>query len=252
MLQAYPKRIIKEFGHANNFLLLDETEIYTADVAPMKTANDVLNSAYKRNSTLKWLADCCPIGSFSKGSSGQAHDGLTSDPFSTQVSSILESIVYSCAFEVDDGFLIDNGCALGGNACIWLRKNMEKQTHQSKEDTALTQKVGKLQIVIDKGNSRANQSSSFFKCRIKTQQIIGLADKIFLRATCSKTSSYLSSKGVTTTRHRLDNLILQRYAGVEQQMMDGLMFAQNRTCGIWSWNWCDGMSSDKSDKRRSI
>ncbi|KAL7549609.1 hypothetical protein ACHAWF_013483 [Thalassiosira exigua] len=95
MLRAYPKSIIKKFGHANIFLLLDATEIYT-DVASMKTVNAILYSAYKHNSTLKWLAACCPIGSFSKDSIGQAHGGSISDPFATRVSSILESIPYGC------------------------------------------------------------------------------------------------------------------------------------------------------------
>ncbi|KAL7552028.1 hypothetical protein ACHAWF_017126 [Thalassiosira exigua] len=177
MLRAYPKSAIKKFGHANIFLMLDATKIYT-DVASMKTVNAILYSAYKHNSTLKWLAGCCPIGSFHKDSIGDAHGGSISDPFATRVSKILESIPFGMAVEVDKGFMIENDCALLGIICIRPMKKLEKQTQQSKEDTALTQKVGKTRIVIEQGNGRMKPSTSFFERRIKIQQI-GLADKIF-------------------------------------------------------------------------
>ena len=59
--RAYPKSVIKKFGHGHILMLLDATEIY-AEVASMKTVNCVLYSAYKHNSTLKWLVGCDPIG----------------------------------------------------------------------------------------------------------------------------------------------------------------------------------------------
>jgi regulator of replication initiation timing len=54
MLRAYPKSVIKKFGHAHIFMLLDATEIF-AEVASMKSVNAILYSAYKHHSTLKWL-----------------------------------------------------------------------------------------------------------------------------------------------------------------------------------------------------
>lgn len=52
MHRAYPKSVIRKFGHGNIFMLLDATEIY-AQVASMKTVNAILYSAYKHNSTVK-------------------------------------------------------------------------------------------------------------------------------------------------------------------------------------------------------
>ena len=52
MLRAYPKSVIKKFGHANIFKLLDATEI-RAEVVSMKTVNAILYSAYKYGSTMK-------------------------------------------------------------------------------------------------------------------------------------------------------------------------------------------------------
>ena len=62
ILGAHPKSAIKKFGHANIYLLLDTTEIM-AEVESTKTVNTNFYSAYKHNSTVKWLAGCCPIRS---------------------------------------------------------------------------------------------------------------------------------------------------------------------------------------------
>ena len=56
-------------------------------------------------------------------------------------------------------------------------KMMNGQTQQSKEDVALTQKVGKTRIPIEQINGQMKNSASFFDKRISLQQI-GLADLI--------------------------------------------------------------------------
>ena len=75
MLQAYPKSVIKKFGRANIYMLLDATEI-GAEVASMKTVDAVLYSAYKHGSTLKWLAACDPIGAGADPMVGTGHRGI--------------------------------------------------------------------------------------------------------------------------------------------------------------------------------
>lgn len=60
MLRAYPKSVIKKFGHAFIFYLLDATEC-PAEIASMKTVNAILYSAYKHSSTVKWLVACDPM-----------------------------------------------------------------------------------------------------------------------------------------------------------------------------------------------
>ena len=55
---------------------------------------------------------------------------------------------------------------------------LQKQQQQSKEDVALTQKVGKTRIVIEQGNGAMKQSTGFFDTKIKIVQI-GLANLIF-------------------------------------------------------------------------
>ena len=61
MLRAYPKSVIKKFGHVNLWQMLDATEIGTC-IASMKTVNAILYLPYKHGSTCKWLAACDPIG----------------------------------------------------------------------------------------------------------------------------------------------------------------------------------------------
>ena len=89
MLRAYPKSVIKKFGRAHIYLLLDATEI-RAQVASMKTVNAVMYSPYKHSSTMKWLAGCCPIGSVSEDMIGAGHGGSISDPVATAVSRTLK------------------------------------------------------------------------------------------------------------------------------------------------------------------
>ena len=145
MLSAYPKSVIKKFGHANIFALLDATEI-GVEVASMKTVNAILYSAYKHGSTMKWLAACCPIGSIADPMLGSGHGGSISDPVATSVSTILESLPFGMAVEVDKGFLIENGCALLGLVYVRPMKMLRQQTQQSKEDASLTQKVWKHRL----------------------------------------------------------------------------------------------------------
>ena len=137
MLSAYPKSVLNKFGHANICMLLDATETY-AEVASMKTVNSILYSAYKHNSTLKWLVGCDPIGITWAGSISDGYPGSISDPVATDVSNILDQVPFGCATEVDKGFQIENACAQRGIACIRPMKFMEGQKQQSKEDTALT------------------------------------------------------------------------------------------------------------------
>jgi hypothetical protein len=90
MLAAYPISMIRKFGHANIFMLLDATEIF-AEVASMKTVNAILYLAYKHSSTIKWLVGCDPIGTTWNGSISDAgFPGAISDPAQTSVTSILD------------------------------------------------------------------------------------------------------------------------------------------------------------------
>ncbi|KAL7529985.1 hypothetical protein ACHAWF_003195 [Thalassiosira exigua] len=130
MLHAYPKSVIKKFGHANIFQMLDATEIYP-EVASMKTVNTTLYYAYKHHWTLKWLACCCPIGSFHKDSIDVGHGGSISNLFATRVSKILESIPFGMAVEVGKGFLMKNQCALLGIICI---RPMKYASNYNKSD----------------------------------------------------------------------------------------------------------------------
>ena len=177
MLRAYLQSRIRKFGNAKIFLILDATEI-VAEVASMKTVNAILYSAYKHNSTLKWLAACDPIGVMHKDSIGKAHGGSISDPFATLVAKILPNLPFGTSAEVDKGFLIENLCALIGINCVRPMKRLDGQIQQSMEDTALTQKVGKTRIVIEQCNGGMKADTGFFDRKIQIKQI-GLADKIF-------------------------------------------------------------------------
>lgn len=176
MLRAYPKSVIKKFGHAHIFMLLDATEIF-AEVASMKSVNAILYSAYKHHSTLKWLVGCDPIGTVWNDSISEGYPGAISDPIQTIVTNILEQIPFGCAVEVDKGFLIENECAFLGIHCVRPMKMLTGQMQQSKEDVALTQKVGKTRIPVEQVNGQMKNSASFFDKRIRLDQI-GLADLI--------------------------------------------------------------------------
>jgi hypothetical protein len=106
------------------------------------------------------------------------HGGSISDPIFTVVSNILEQVPFGCAVEVDKGFLIENLCAILGIICIRPMKMMDRQTQQSKEDVALTQKVGKTRIPIEQANGQMKRGTAFFDRNIRVDQI-GLADLIF-------------------------------------------------------------------------
>lgn len=177
MLRAYPISHIKYLGHAKTFMLLDATEGY-AEVASMKTVNAILYSAYKHNSTIKWLVGSDPIGTTWDESITEGYPGSISDNMQTTVTSILEQIPFGCAVEVDKGFLIENDCALLGIITVRPMKMLEKQQQQSKEDAALTQKVGKTRIAIEQANGQTKRGVRFFDRKIRIDQI-GLADLIF-------------------------------------------------------------------------
>ena len=113
MLCAYPKSVLKKFGHANIFMLLDATELF-AEIASMKSVNSILFSAYKHNSTLKWLVVCDPIGTTWDASITAGYPGSISDHVQTAITKNLDHIPFGCAVEVDKGFLIENECALLG------------------------------------------------------------------------------------------------------------------------------------------
>ena len=85
--------------------------------------------------------------------------------------------MFGSAVEVDKGFLIENLCAQLGVTCIRPMKLLSNQQQQSKEDVALTQKVGKTRIPVEQINGQMKQSSAFFDRRIRIDQI-GLADLI--------------------------------------------------------------------------
>ena len=132
-------------------MLLDATEI-GAETASMKTVKAVLYSAYKHGSTVKWLAACDPIGVVADPMTGLGHGGSISDPVATAVSEMLKVVLFGMAVEVDKGFLIENECAMLGVGCVRPLKMMDHQRQQSAEDAALTQKIGKMRIVIEQCN----------------------------------------------------------------------------------------------------
>jgi hypothetical protein len=177
MLRAYPLSVVRKFGHAATFMLLDATEIF-AEIASMKTVNAILYSAYKHNSTIKWLVGCDTIGTTWNDSITDGYPGAISDVAQTAVTAILEQIPFGCAVEVDKGFLIENECAMLGVICIRPMKMLDKQTQQSSADVALTQKVGKTRIPIEQANGQMKNSTAFFDRKIRIDQI-GLADLIF-------------------------------------------------------------------------
>ena len=212
MLRAYPKSVLKKFGHAKIFMLLDATEVY-ADVASMKTVNSILYSAYKHHSTLKGLAGCDPIGIVWDESISALYPGSISDVVFTSVSKVLDQIPFGCAVEVDKGFLIENDCALIGVVCIRPMKLMKGQTQQSKEDAHLTQKVGKTRIPVEQANGQMKRSTGFFDKNVRVDQI-GLADLIF------RASYLLTNFKLLIKPRRKDVHVVQRLGGMVQQMMD--------------------------------
>eukprot|EP00562_Extubocellulus_spinifer_P031445 CAMPEP_0178710732 /NCGR_PEP_ID=MMETSP0699-20121125/17939_1 /TAXON_ID=265572 /ORGANISM="Extubocellulus spinifer, Strain CCMP396" /LENGTH=841 /DNA_ID=CAMNT_0020359303 /DNA_START=197 /DNA_END=2725 /DNA_ORIENTATION=+ len=177
MLRAYPASVVRKFGHAFLFLLLDATE-ERADTASMKIMHAALFSAYKHHSTLKWLVGSDPIGTVWDDSISNAYPGAISDNMQTVATSILDIVPFGWAVEVDKGFLIDSDCAMKGLICIRPMKKLDGQTQQSKADTALTQKVGKTRIPIEQVNGQMQQSTSFFDRDVRLHQI-GLANLIF-------------------------------------------------------------------------
>ena len=158
MLQAFPKSFIRKFGHARLFMMLDATEIF-ADTASMKSVNSILYSAYKHHSTLKWLVACDPIGTTWDDSITEGYPGSISDPIQTFITEILKQVPFGWSVEVDKGFLIENDCAWLGIYCIRPSKFLEKQTQQSKEDVAHTQKVANSRIVIEQANGQMKNSA---------------------------------------------------------------------------------------------
>ena len=119
--------MIKKFGRANIYMLLDATEI-GAMVSSMKTVNAVLYSAYKHGSTVKWLAACDPIGAVANPMVGSGHGGSISDPVATSVSEMLAIVPNEMSIEVNKGFLIENECALRGIGCVRPMKMIDHQT----------------------------------------------------------------------------------------------------------------------------
>ena len=130
------------------WILLDATEM-SVEVPSMKTVNGIMYSAYKHESTMKWLAACDTIGAVADPMIGVGHGGSISDPVATAVATILESVPFGMAVEVDKGFLIENQCARLGIICIRPMKFLNHQTQQSSADTGLTQKVGKIRIMVE-------------------------------------------------------------------------------------------------------
>eukprot|EP00978_Attheya_sp_CCMP212_P003638 scaffold7620_cov46-Attheya_sp.AAC.1 len=164
MLSAYPDSVIRKFGKANIFMLMDATEI-TAEVASMKLMNSALYSAYKHNSTVKWLTGTDAIGTSWYDAIPPGRPGGAGDGVMTVVIEILDQIPPGMAVEVDKGFLIDNLYALAG-------------VQQAAHSTALTQKIGNTRIPIEQSNGQMKQSTRFFDSPIAILQL-GLADLLF-------------------------------------------------------------------------
>eukprot|EP00978_Attheya_sp_CCMP212_P012657 scaffold31656_cov58-Attheya_sp.AAC.1 len=177
MLSAYPDSVVRKFGKANIFMLMDATEI-TAEVASMKLMNSALYSTYKHNSTVKWLTGTDAIGTSWYDAIPPGRPGGAGDGVMTVVTEILDQIPPGMAVEVDKGFLIDNLCALAGVICIRPEKKLGGQVQQAAHSTALTQKNGKPRIPIEQSNAQMKQSTLFFDSPIAILQL-GLSDLLF-------------------------------------------------------------------------
>ena len=220
MHRAYPKSVIRKFGHAHIFMLLDATEIY-AQVASMKTVNAILYSAYKHNSTVKWLVGCDPIGTVWDKSISEGYPGCISDPVQTAVTGILNHLPFGSMVEVDKGFIIENHAILLGIKVKRPMKLLEGQTQQSSEDAALTQKVGKTRIPIEQANGQMKQSTAFFDRRIRIDQI-GLADLIF-RASYLLTNfklPFIQDQSGATDKRKMCNAEIRYYGGTADGLVD--------------------------------
>ena len=220
MHRAYPKSVLRKFGHANIFMLLDATEIYT-QVASMKTVNAILYSAYKHNSTTKWLVGCDPIGTVWYDSISEGYPGCISDPVQTAVTNILEQMPYGSMVEVDKGFLIENHAMSLGITVKRPPKLLEGQTQQSSEDAALTQKIGKTRIPIEQANGQMKQSTAFFDRRIRIDQL-GLADLIF-RSSYLLTNfklPFIQDQSGATDKTTMCNAEIRYYGGTADGLVD--------------------------------
>lgn len=89
-----------------------------------------IHPAYKRSSTMKWLATCDPIDAVVDGMIGAGHGRSISKPIVTAVSAILNIVPYGFEVEVGKGFLIENKCVLLGISCVCPMKLMKKQSQQ--------------------------------------------------------------------------------------------------------------------------
>jgi hypothetical protein len=177
LLQAYPERFIRAFGHARTFMLLDATEV-TTQIPCMKTAHAITCSDYKSRDTMKCFAGCNPIGCTFDGSLAKdGNPGSLSDSLGTEVMNLLDCVPFGMAVEVDKGFLIDNSCAWRGIGCMRPTKKLKNQSQQSAEDTGWTQKIGNARIVIKQVNGGAKLSTGCFNGVIPILQL-GLAPVI--------------------------------------------------------------------------
>eukprot|EP00562_Extubocellulus_spinifer_P035568 CAMPEP_0178697744 /NCGR_PEP_ID=MMETSP0699-20121125/10158_1 /TAXON_ID=265572 /ORGANISM="Extubocellulus spinifer, Strain CCMP396" /LENGTH=836 /DNA_ID=CAMNT_0020343741 /DNA_START=97 /DNA_END=2607 /DNA_ORIENTATION=- len=230
MLRAYPASVVRKFGHAFVFLLLDATE-ERADTASMKIMHAALFSAYKHHSTLKWLVGSDPIGTVWDDSISNAYPGAISDNMQTVVTSILDIVPFGWAVEVDKGFLIDSDCAMKGIICIRPMKKLDGQTQQSKADTALTQKVGKTRIPIEQVNGQMQQSTSFFDRNVRLHQI-GLANLIFrvgyLMQNFKLPFIQERDDSEDATKGRPCNAEIRWYGGTDHGLVDVRPF-------VWMW-----------------
>ncbi|EJK69405.1 hypothetical protein THAOC_09343 [Thalassiosira oceanica] len=249
MLRAYPISVIKKFGHANIFMLLDATECF-AEIASMKTVNAILYSAYKHNSTMKWLVGCDPIGTVWDDSITDGYPGSISDPVETAVTKILYQIPFGFAVEVDKGFLIENQCAPLGVVCIRPMKLLEKQQQQSKADVALTQKVGKTRIAIEQANGQMKAKTPFFDGKIRIHQL-ALADLIF-RASYLMTNFCLpfiqERDDVKSSKGRPCNAEIRYYGASDEGLVDVRPMIQlwGNTMEIARWR---ELRADKSKEK---
>eukprot|EP00978_Attheya_sp_CCMP212_P030655 scaffold113536_cov54-Attheya_sp.AAC.1 len=207
MLSAYPDSVVRKFGKANIFMLMDATEI-TAEVASMKLMNSALYSAYKHNSTVKWLTGTDAIGTSWYDAIPPGRPGGAGDGVMTVVTEILDQIPPVMTVEVNKGFLIDNLCALAGVICIRPEKKLGGQVQQAAHSTALTQKIGKTRIPIEQSNGQMKQSTSFFDSPIAILQL-GLAD-LLLRI------------GYKAKMVRMDDPVVPKFVGMAGAMDIGL------------------------------
>ena len=151
LLRNYPARFIEVHNHAKSALLLDAFEVFCMESSNYDVASSTFSN-YKEHTTIKFLGGCCPIGCPWAGTVPDGFPGRCSDVVATLESGILKQVPFGWFSTCDKGFIVDNLAADEGNYIDRPQKRLKKQVQQSAADTAQTQKVGNVRIIVENVN----------------------------------------------------------------------------------------------------